>query len=169
MKPEGRGGLYTERQLWMFYVRFNEIYFGNKLPRRVQIGYADELPQEHPDAVACVERYCVFGEGCYDLYHIRFLRDFFRGKHPHLILCSLLHEMVHVYVHRSAGTEPKDHGPLFKAACENLQRLGWNVDSFLNPNVCAFELRDRRPEASRPFLGVIGFGGRFVRELLKRR
>jgi len=168
MTPEGKDNLYSERQLWQSYVRFNEAYFGNTLPLPDEISYAGRMPRTCSDAVACVSWQGALGSD-YCEYRIYLLRRFFEGKDPRLLLCALLHEMVHVYLHRFAATEIEDHGPLFKEICQKLQRLGWNVDSCLNPNLCAFELRDRRAETKRSLSGFIHFLGRALHGLANRR
>lgn len=164
MTPESKDGLYAPRQLWRQYGRFNEVYFGNILPLPAGISYVDAMPPGLEGAIACV-----LAEGfpgrC--SYSICLMRPFFRAKDPRLALCALLHEMVHVYVHHFTVGEA-DHGPLFRRACEKLQRLGWNVDSCLNPSLCAFALRDRRTQLKGSWPGITGieeFAGRVFEKL----
>lgn len=139
MKPAGQDGVYTVRQLWQFYVRFNEVYFRNVLPMPSDMDYVDAMPQGCCGAVACVVCEGSTLRKVGGNYRILLLHPFFKGKDPRLILCSLLHEMVHIHLHRVAPAHGENHGPLFKAACKRLQRLGWNVDSVLNPTIRAFE------------------------------
>jgi hypothetical protein len=164
MKPNWNG-TYTEKQLWRHYARFNEAYFGNVLPLPARISYVDAMPPRLEGAIACV---LADGfPGSYT-YSICLLRPFFRGKDHRFALCALLHEMVHVYVHHFTGQETDDHGPAFRNACEALQQLGWNVDSFLNPALRAFALRDRRPQLAGSFpviAGIAEFAGRVFERL----
>ena len=116
MSPEGQDGLFTEAQLWAFYVRFNEVYFRNVLPLPTEIAYADKLPVSKRGAVACVI-WVKVGERLQGGYRILLVRPFFRGKDPRLVLCSLLHEMVHIYELRFGRDQGDGHGPLFRRVC----------------------------------------------------
>ena len=161
MKPAGRDGLYTMEQLWQFYARFNDVYFSNALPVPKNIDYVARLDGMPWDAVATVDIRVWPLVPEWNEYRILFLRRFFVGRDPRLILSSRLHEMVHIYIDRFNPRCSEPHGRAFKELCQRLQDLGWNVDTALDPSVPAFDPRVRRSKGF-PVFGWISKVGNWI-------